>query len=316
MQQILHIDEELDVERLVEPQCLRAGWRSPSGVAVGPSISTAGSPGMLFTSRKLTRTMPSKLRDDEEEALARDSEGSASDLPPATDAPPMRAPGACAELTSLSDCRRLAGSARTSIDAPTSEKPKTVMASMAPGNIEGHHWPVTTFWKPMAIMLPHSGVGARTPAPMKESAAVRRMPQPTLTESCASTGPMAFGMTWRRDRLEIGKAVDLRGLDIAHRADAEHLRAHQAQIDRRIDEGDGEHHRLDALAEARHQRDGEDEDRKGLQHVGGAHHREGEPDANAAAAAVDSRPARRASAPSSADSTVPSTAMVRSMRGA
>ena len=29
-----------------------------------------------------------------------------------------------------------------------------------PGNTEGHHWPVTMFWKPMAIMLPHSGVGA------------------------------------------------------------------------------------------------------------------------------------------------------------
>ena len=42
-------------------------------------------------------------------------------------------------------------------------------ASARPGKIDGHHWPVTTFWKPMAIMLPHSGVGARTPAPTKLS---------------------------------------------------------------------------------------------------------------------------------------------------
>ena len=53
------------------------------------------------------------------------------------------------------------------------------------------------FWKPMAIMLPHSGVGARTPAPMKLSAAVSRIDQPMLTESCARTGAMALGMTWR-----------------------------------------------------------------------------------------------------------------------
>ena len=54
--------------------------------------------------------------------------------------------------------------------APTRAKPKTVMARAKPGKTEGHHWPVVTFWKPIAIMLPHSGAGARTPAPTKLSA--------------------------------------------------------------------------------------------------------------------------------------------------
>ena len=44
--------------------------------------------------------------------------------------------------------------------------------------------------------------------------------------------------------------------------------AHQAQIDRRVDEGDGEHDDCEALAEHGDERDGEDEDGEGLEHVG------------------------------------------------
>ena len=69
------------------------------------------------------------------------------------------------------------------------------MASARPGKTDGHHSPVTTFWKPLAIMLPHSGVGERTRAPTKLSPAVSRIDQPTLTESWASAGAMALGMT-------------------------------------------------------------------------------------------------------------------------
>ena len=66
-----------------------------------------------------------------------------------------------------------------------------------PGNTDGHHWPVTMFWKPMAIMLPHSGVGATTPAPTKLRPAVSSTDQPILMESCATRGARALGMTWR-----------------------------------------------------------------------------------------------------------------------
>ena len=81
------------------------------------------------------------------------------------------------------------------------------------------------FWKPMAIMLPHSGVGASTPAPMKLRAAVSRIDQPTLTESWASTGAMALGMTWRSRIAQIRGAGDIGGLDIAQlRIDSTWLR--------------------------------------------------------------------------------------------
>ena len=66
-----------------------------------------------------------------------------------------------------------------------------------PGKTDGHHWPVMMFWKPMAIMLPHSGVGATTPAPTKLKAAVSRIDQPMLTESWARIGAIELGMMWR-----------------------------------------------------------------------------------------------------------------------
>ncbi len=73
----------------------------------------------------------------------------------------------------------------------------TVTASAMPGNTDGHHWPVMMFWKPMAIMLPHSGVGATTPAPTKLSPAVSSTDQPILTDSWLRTGAMELGMIWR-----------------------------------------------------------------------------------------------------------------------
>ena len=81
---------------------------------------------------------------------------------------------------------------------------------------------------------------------------------------------------------DVGDARHLGGLHIAHGADAEHLRTHQAQIDRHVHERDREHYGLNALAERRHQRDSEDEHWKGLQNVRGPHHREGEPHLRAA----------------------------------
>ena len=88
------------------------------------------------------------------------------------------------------------------------------------------------------------------------------------------------------DRLEIRKSVDLGGFDIAHGADAQNLRAHEAKIDRRVNERDGKHDGLDALPKAGHESDGEDKNRKGLQHVRRAHQGKGQPDADASTAAV------------------------------
>ena len=58
VQQMVHIKDKLNVERLVEPHWARSPAMA-SGVAVGPSISTAGSPGIDLTRKKLTRTIPS-----------------------------------------------------------------------------------------------------------------------------------------------------------------------------------------------------------------------------------------------------------------
>src|SRR5690606_35727716 len=82
------------------------------------------------------------------------------------------------------------------IEAPIWPKPKTVSASAKPGKMEGHHWPVTMFWKPEAIIEPHSGVGARTPAPRKDRPAVRRTAVPVLTDIWARMGDAALGAMW------------------------------------------------------------------------------------------------------------------------
>ena len=79
-------------------------------------------------------------------------------------------------------------------------RPNTVRASASPGKTDGHHWPVTTFWKPMAIIEPHSGVGARTPAPMKERLAASSTATPVLMLICAKSGAAALGMMWRKTR--------------------------------------------------------------------------------------------------------------------
>ena len=142
-----------------------------------------------------------------------------------------------------------------------------------PGNTEGHHWPVTTFWKPMAIMLPHSGVGATTPAPTKLRPGGQQHRPADIDRELRHQGRDGVGDDVAPQDRHVRRAGDIGRLDIAQLADRQHLAAHQPQVDRHVHEGDGDHDALHALAEHGDQGDGEDEDRKRLQHVGGAHHR-------------------------------------------
>ena len=70
---------------------------------------------------------------------------------------------------------------------------------------------------------------------------------------------------------EVRSARYIRGLDIPHLADGQHLTAHQPQVDRSIYEGDRQHDAADALTKHGDKRDREDEYRKGLQNICGAH---------------------------------------------
>ena len=46
---------------------------------------------------------------------------------------------------------------------------------------------------PSATMIPHSGVGGRTPSPMNDRPAALRMAQPRLSETCTIIGGRQFG---------------------------------------------------------------------------------------------------------------------------
>ena len=46
---------------------------------------------------------------------------------------------------------------------------------------------------PSATMMPHSGMGGRTPSPMNDSPAALRMAQPMLSESWTIIGGRQFG---------------------------------------------------------------------------------------------------------------------------
>ena len=64
---LAEIDQELHQDGWSRPSSARSVARL-SGVAMGPSIITAGSPGISFTIRKLTSRMPNSCGSDEEEA--------------------------------------------------------------------------------------------------------------------------------------------------------------------------------------------------------------------------------------------------------
>ncbi len=65
-----------------------------------------------------------------------------------------------------------------------------------PGKKASHHSPDTMKLAPSATMMPHSGVGGRTPRPMKERPAALRIAQPRLSETCTIIGGSALGKMW------------------------------------------------------------------------------------------------------------------------
>ena len=59
--------------------------------------------------------------------------------------------------------------------SPSRLKQNTASISAAPGNSAIHHSPEMMKLAPSATMMPHSGVGGRTPRPMKERPAAFRI---------------------------------------------------------------------------------------------------------------------------------------------
>ena len=59
--------------------------------------------------------------------------------------------------------------------SPSRLKQNTATISVAPGNSATHHSPDTMKLAPSATMMPHSGIGGRTPSPMKLSPAAFRI---------------------------------------------------------------------------------------------------------------------------------------------
>ena len=78
------------------------------------------------------------------------------------------------------------------LDAKVDQRMAELRKDLADMKSELVRW-MFMFWAPTAIMLPHSGVGTRTPAPTKLSPAVSRTAQPMFTDTCTSAGAMPFG---------------------------------------------------------------------------------------------------------------------------
>src|SRR4051812_13306729 len=70
---------------------------------------------------------------------------------------------------------RLIGSTMSLRPSPIRLKQNTASMSARPGKSAIHHSPDTMKLAPSATMMPHSGVGGRTPRPMKERPAAFRM---------------------------------------------------------------------------------------------------------------------------------------------
>ncbi len=88
---------------------------------------------------------------------------------------------------------RIRGSRMSRSPSPSRLKHSTVSISARPGNATSHHLPVVMKRAPSATMMPHSGVGACTPRPMKDSPAAFRIAQPRLSEICTAIAGSTFG---------------------------------------------------------------------------------------------------------------------------
>ena len=77
--------------------------------------------------------------------------------------------------------------------SPSRLKLNTASISTAPGKKLTHHSPLTMNCAPSATRMPHSGVGGRTPRPMKLRPAALRMAQPMFRLTCTIAGGSALG---------------------------------------------------------------------------------------------------------------------------
>src|SRR5262249_10584000 len=87
----------------------------------------------------------------------------------------------------------LRGSIRSRSPSPTRLKQNTVSISANPGKRDIHHSPDTMKAAPSATMMPHSGVGGRTPRPMNDRPAALRIAQPRFSEAWTTIGGKQLG---------------------------------------------------------------------------------------------------------------------------
>src|SRR5262249_22467927 len=89
---------------------------------------------------------------------------------------------------------RLRGSMRSRRPSPKRLKQNTASINTIPGNRASHHSPETMNVAPSATMMPHSGVGGRTPRPMNDRPAALRIAQPMLSDTCTIMGGRMLGI--------------------------------------------------------------------------------------------------------------------------
>src|SRR5712672_3659808 len=91
---------------------------------------------------------------------------------------------------------RFLGSRRSRSPSPSMLKQNTASTRAAPGNMKAHHSPEMMKLAPSDTMMPHSGVGGRTPSPMNDRPAAFRIAHPMFSEACTIIGGRMFGTMW------------------------------------------------------------------------------------------------------------------------
>ena len=117
------------------------------------------------------------------------------------------------------------------------------------GKSATHHWPEMMKLAPSATMMPHSGVGGRTPSPMNDSPAALRIAQPRLSDTCTIISGMMFGSNCASTMRRLAVAAQPRRLDKAGVAADIRFGAGEAGIERQVDDRGRDDDVGDAVAE-------------------------------------------------------------------
>ena len=109
-------------------------------------------------------------------------------------------PGRCGSRRRPGDPRPRSSASRAhpgveDVAQPVAEQVEAQHRSISarPGKTTSHHLPVVMKRAPSATMMPHSGVGGRTPRPMKDRPAALRIAQPRLSEICTAMAGSTLG---------------------------------------------------------------------------------------------------------------------------